>query len=252
MLTARALVLAAVCSAGLGVLRGAEPGPLRLTAYINIASGCQKPTEQCLKDLAAKYAGRVALEFVDFGTPAGRARWTADGRHCLAIALNGSTSANIVFKGAELRVTFEMPAGYNWLHEELETAVRQRLDGVAPADRIGPAISVQTTAEPAKVLAGGQVILEVAGSAPAEQFAAVLREAATTKALVQDDFDLDIVAGSAKVTLRGVPLLDLGRVDAPATADAGAQAMQTFLRLIRPFPRVSRPFLGQTSPQMRR
>lgn len=252
MRNARVLALVIACLAALVEVRGAEPGPLRITAYVNVSSGCQKPTEECLKGLAARYPGRVALEFVDFGTPAGRARWTADGHHCLTIALNGASQADIVYKGVPLQVAFEMPAGHNWLHEELETAVRQKLEGISPADRKGPVISVRPTPAPASVLADGEGLIEVATAAAAEQLAASLRQAAEEKALTQDDFALDITAGSAKVTLRGVPLLDLGRVEAPAAPDAEARAAQTFLRLVRPFPRVSRPFPGQTAVQARR
>jgi hypothetical protein len=226
--------------------------PLKITAYVNISSGCQKPTEQLLHELTKTYAGRLTLDIVDFGQPVGRKRWQADGLHCMTIRLNGSEKADIVYKGVPLQVAFQMPPGQAWLLEELETAVRQLLDGVAAADRQGPAISVSRGAAVTSVLAAGEVIVEAASADEAERLRAVLTAAAATQPLRQDDFALDIVEGSAKVTLRGVALLDLGLVEGPVPAEAGAQAVARFMRLINPFPRVSRPFPGPTGAQARR
>jgi hypothetical protein len=227
--------------------------PLKITAYVNVSSGCQKPTEQLLQDLARKYAARVAVDLVDFGSRAGRERWQADGQHCMTILLNGSAQADIVYKGAQLHVVFQMPPGPQWLPEELETAVRQTLDGVSAADRLGPAISVTTETTASRVLAGQEVIFDAANAAEAEQIRAALAAAAALKPLLQDDFALGIVEGAAKVSLRGTVLLDLGLVEGPVPAEAGAQAEARFRSLINPFPRLSRPFPpGQAGAQMGR
>jgi hypothetical protein len=248
------LALIGALLAGVAVPVGYAAAPLKITAYVNVTSGCQKPTEELLGNLARKYAGRVAVETVDFGTPEGRKRWQGDGLHCMTILLNGSAEADIVYKGAELHVAFQMPPGYAWLLDELETAVRQKLDGVAATDRQGPTISVATTAATTSVRAGDTVIFEAASAAEAEQLRAALCAAAATRPLLQDDFALDTATGSAKVSLRGAALLDLGLVEGPVPAEAGAQAAARYLRLITPFPRQSRPFLGQPQPgmQMRR
>jgi hypothetical protein len=231
---------------------GAAAEPLKLTAYVNIASGCQKPTEEVLAGLARKFGKRLAVEIVDFGEPAGKKRWQADGLHCMAILLNGSEKADIVYKGAPLQVAFLMPPGHAWLLEELETAVRQKLDGVAAADRQGPALSVAMDGVVPRVLAAGEAVFDAADAAEAERVRAALGAAAAAKALVQDDFALDIVGGAAKVTLRRSALLDLGPVEGPVPADAGEQAEARFVRLISQFPRIARPFPGQPGPQMGR
>ncbi len=233
----------------LGMAWGADTPALRLTAYINIASGCQGPTEQFLRDLARRYAGRVALEMVDFGTPEGQKRWKADGHHCMTITLDGSSQATIVSKGVELTVSFTMPAGHLWIHEDLETAVRQRLDGIAPADRRGPALSLRREPLPAAVLADDAVLAELPSVEAAERLLSSLRQAAEARPLTQDDFALDLAAGQATVSLRGVPVLALA---GGAEETAGAAAAATFERLVKPFPRVARPFPGQVPMRMRR
>jgi hypothetical protein len=246
----RAIV--ATLLAGLAACPAAAAEPLKITAYVNISSGCQKPTELLLQTLAKKYAGRLSVEIVDFGEPAGRKRWQADGLHCMTIRLNGSDKADIVYKGAPLQVAFLMPPGHAWLLEELETAVRQKLDGVSAADREGPALSVTADAAGARVVAAGEAIYAATAAAEAERLRAALAAAAATRPLTQDEFALDIVAGSAKVSLRGAALLDLGPVEGPVPAEAGAEAEARFARLISVFPRVSRPFPGQAGAQMGR
>lgn len=248
----RRLLCISALLAGLSALPALAAGPVKITAYVNISSGCQKPTEQLLQDLAKKYARRVAIEVVDFGEAAGRKRWQADGLHCMTILVDGSEKADIVYKGVNLQVAFQMPPGHNWLLEELETAVRQKLDGVAETDRVGPAISVTGAAAAPCVLAAGEPILEAADAAEAERVRAALVAAAASRPLRQDDFALDIVDGAAKVSLRGTALLDLGLVEGPVPADAGPQAVTRFLRVINPFPRVARPFPGQAGVQLRR
>ncbi|NLF17899.1 MAG: hypothetical protein GX595_11675 [Lentisphaerae bacterium] len=238
----------AACMA-LGVAWGADTPALRLTAYINVASGCQRPTEAFLQDLARRYAGRVALEMVDFGSPEGQKRWKADGHHCMTITLDGSSQATIVTKGVEVAVSFTMPAGHLWLHEDLETAVRQRLDGIAPADRRGPALSLRREPPPAAVLADDAVMAELPSAEAAERLLASLRQAAEARPIIQDDFALDLAAGQATVSLRGVPVLALA---GSADEAAGTQAAATFERLVKPFPRVARPFAGQVPMRMRR
>jgi hypothetical protein len=167
----------------------------------------------------------------------------------MAITLNGSPKADVVFKGAPLTVTFKMPPGHGWLLEELEAAVRQKLDGVADRDRRAPEIATKADAEGGStVLADEQTILDGLTAAEAAQVGAALQAASAAKPLVQDDFALDIVEGTAKVSLRGIALADFGLVGIPAPADAEQKAAERFLRLIRPFPRVARPFPGAAVP----
>ena len=151
--------IASVCLALAGSPLGAAPTKVHLKAYINQSSGCQVPTETFLKKLAATYKGRVDLTFVNFGEPTGRKIWRQDGMHCMGIKIDGSTKASILYKGVKLDVAFEMPVGHRWLHDELATAVRQKLEGVKPSDKVGPPISVKASGNKADLLAGGTAIL---------------------------------------------------------------------------------------------
>ncbi len=94
---------------------------VELTAYINVASGCQVPTTDLLEKLVEQSDGAVVMEMVDFGTRSGVERMKQDGVDCLTLLFDGSPVMRIPGEDGEKRtVTFYFPAGFGWTHEELE------------------------------------------------------------------------------------------------------------------------------------
>lgn len=104
---------------------GKHPAPVKVTAYINVSSGCQAETVNLLNKLAADYAGLVDLEIVDFGSSPGQERWANAGLNCMTILFNDSPV--VKFPDAQNQtkvVAFFMPAGFSWTHEDLEQAFK--------------------------------------------------------------------------------------------------------------------------------
>lgn len=98
-------------------------GKVKVTAYINVSSGCQADTVYLVRELGMENAELVDLEMVDFGAPEGEERWKGDGLECMAILFDGSPVLR--FPGAdgeEKTAVFFMPAGFGWGHEDLEEA----------------------------------------------------------------------------------------------------------------------------------
>ncbi|NOY83107.1 MAG: hypothetical protein GXP31_19075 [Kiritimatiellaeota bacterium] len=187
---------------------------VRVVAYINQTSGCQKPTEAVLNRLAEKYKGHLKLELVDFGGK-GRSRWLRDGMHCMGIRINGSVEADIVEKGVPLRVRFQMPAGYNWTLEELEIAVRQAIQGVSDSDRRPPPVSVEKTKDGARLLIGGTAVLSLPEADRITRAADVLKANTPEKrGLTREDFSFDLTGAAATIRVRGQPLLEVFEADA--------------------------------------
>lgn len=248
------MVLCLAAQPGLSPCRAAAAPKVAILAYINQTSGCQVPTEEVLRRIAARHGNRVSLEFVDFGSPKGRQRWQADGLHCMAIRLNGSSQATVVSKGVTLEVAFEMPVGFRWRHAELEAAVRQMLDGVAPEDRQSPKATVQGEGNAARLLVGAETVLEDIPRTQADEAAKALNTAAAAAPLTQEAFALEAGPdGAPRICLRGDPL-DLLPAP-PERADAAELqrlAQERFLRLVAPFPCLTRPFPGMTVPAPRR
>ena len=78
MRVGRILALGALLS--LGIWANAAQQKVAIRAYINVTSGCQAPTEAFLEGLQHKYAGKVSVEFIDFGDGGkGLARWRQSG-----------------------------------------------------------------------------------------------------------------------------------------------------------------------------
>jgi hypothetical protein len=93
----------------------------KVIAYINVSSGCQAATVDLLNSLGMDYHDKVDLEIVDFGSPEGEERWRSDGLDCLTLLFNGSPA--VKFPGADgvtRTVTFFMPAGLGWTHDDLK------------------------------------------------------------------------------------------------------------------------------------
>ncbi len=98
-------------------------GKIKVTAYINVTSGCQAETVSLLQKLATDCAQLVDFELVDFGSPRGERRWRSDGMECMAIVFNGSPFVRFPGKdGTPKTVQFAMPQSILWTHEELEQA----------------------------------------------------------------------------------------------------------------------------------
>lgn len=110
----------------------ASPRQTQVTirAFINVSSGCQVATVDFLNALKTRYAPNVALELTDFGDQGrGFRRWQQSGYRCLTIELNGSPLVKYPYHGKTHAVGFQMPAGMNWTHSDLEQAVQAGLKG---------------------------------------------------------------------------------------------------------------------------
>ena len=218
---------------------------VEILAYINQRWGCQKPTENFLAELVRKYGKRVSLEIVDFGGN-GRKRWRDDGMHCMAIKLNGTTAVEIVQKGVEVPVRFEMPVGYRWTHEELATAVRQILDGVSAADRRPPEVGVRKGKDGTGLLIDGHPVLKLRDGERIAEAAKVLK-AASAKPLASEDFNLEMQSGGAAVMVRGNTMLKIMPEDAKSAAKTVPELGKEWLKaMTEPYPVLTRPFPGKT------
>jgi hypothetical protein len=128
MRVGRILALGALLS--LGIWANAAQQKVAIRAYINVTSGCQAPTEAFLEGLQHKYAGKVSVEFIDFGDGGkGLARWRQSGYHCMTIEVNGWDRVKFPYGGKTRAVAFRMPVGLHWTHDDLEHAVQAALAG---------------------------------------------------------------------------------------------------------------------------
>jgi hypothetical protein len=223
-----------------------------IVAYINQTSGCQKPTETFLRKLDEKYGDRVTLEFVDFGTPDGARRWRGDGLHCMGIRLNGSTKADIVRYGVPLTVAFEMPAGFMWTHEELETAVRQMLQGVADADRQPPQVATEKKNDETVLTLAGKSVFKSTDAAAVNAAADALKQILKDGGMIQEDFTMKTDDGKARLSARGITVLSLTAEDLGGNPNNLEEAAaERFGPIVAAFPRKSRPFPGMGNARRR-
>ena len=248
MLVAHLLLLT-----GVGACGGeATAQTLKLTAYINQAWGCQKATEALLRELDTKYGERVSLEIVDFGGK-GRKRWLADGMKCMGVKIGASTSAEIVHKGVALPVRFEMPAGYQWTHEELALAVRQRLLGVSAADRRPPRPEVRLEDGKAVLVVDGSEVLRLADRVRMEAVAEALHRAASSgNGLTREDFTLATSQEGVTVLAKELTVVEVTPGD--ASGDKGRvrlRAEEWLAAVAAPYPVLTRPFPGRQHPRGR-
>lgn len=100
---------------------------MKILGYINVTSGCQTETVKRLKTFQAKHSKSVALEIVDFGSDAGKARWQADGFHCQEILINGSDQFRLGSGSKARIVALRMPEGVRWTFEDLDAILAQEL-----------------------------------------------------------------------------------------------------------------------------
>ena len=122
-----ALVVAISALWGCNSKSGPAPEKMKLTAYINVSSGCQAPTVELIQHLVEEASELVSLELVDFGSPSGYDQWRGAGLECMTLVFEKAGK-----KGSALRfpdkdgnakvVAFVMPAGFSWTHEDLSSA----------------------------------------------------------------------------------------------------------------------------------
>lgn len=106
------------------------PPPVRITAYINVSSGCQEPTIELLKSFPKTYPGRVRVDIVDFGDQgAGNKRWKESGYDCMIIEINGSPLVKFDSGGKPKTVALRQPVGFWWTQEDLKAAVAAAVNG---------------------------------------------------------------------------------------------------------------------------
>lgn len=200
------------------------PQKVKVTAYINVSSGCQASTVKLVDDLAVKYVDLVDVEVVNFGSPEGYRRWQGDGMECMAILFDNGKgpSPALKFKGRDGKKkthVFFMPAGFSWEHEDLEDAFAALKDGkltilsedeakgeLAAAQPIKIIATVKTTDKGAQVMVGDEPVLTVkakAGEASAADRAETARKAITewaTKPVLPGD--IQIAEEGAAVVLK--------------------------------------------------
>jgi hypothetical protein len=121
-------------SVGAGLLLvgclAAVAAPVKVIAYINVTSGCQKPTVDLLQQLERRNSADLKVEFVDFGDQGkGFQRWRESGYQCLTLEINGSPYAKFPEQSTPKVVAFKMPVGFLWTHADLEAAVAAALAG---------------------------------------------------------------------------------------------------------------------------
>ena len=243
-LAAMAIAISMLLSAG-----AAEP-KVRVVAYINQQAGCQTQTEAFLKDLARQHGKRVSVEIVDFGG-SGRKRWQDDGMKCMGILVDGTTSARIIHMGATLQVSFEMPAGYKWQHEDLAIAVRQKLDGISAEDRLPPAVTVAQTDDGGVMRIADQDVAKLADIARLKTAAAALLNA-DPKVILQEEFSPARDGDTVTLMLRGKPVLNITTQDAQAAGKSlELFAGRCFGGIAASYPRKTRPFPGAANPHAR-
>ena len=98
-------------------------GKIKISAYINVTSGCQASTVALINELGMKNRDLVDLEIIDFGSPEGERRWRSDGLECMTILFNGSPVLRFPGPdGAPKTVVFSMPAGFSWELDDLKQA----------------------------------------------------------------------------------------------------------------------------------
>ncbi len=146
---------------------------VHLTAYINVASGCQDWTVALLKELDEQYDA-IDVEIIDFGTPEGAKRMAREGVQCMALLFDGSPVVRIPGEDEESRVvTFYFPVGFGWTHDDLREAFAAIASGeaeilsedeartaLAPAP-IDMEATVRETDEGVDVLMNGQIAITI-------------------------------------------------------------------------------------------
>jgi len=150
---------------------GAPPADnkVHVEAFVPVSTGCRAETLDLLNQLATRYQDRISLEIIDFTSDEGMKRWQEAGLNCLTILFDGSYAVVFDAPGGAVPITFQMPPGINWTHEDLEHAFAAAAIGkLRPAteDEIQAASTpreypVKFTAQESRDLASGKVKCQV-------------------------------------------------------------------------------------------
>lgn len=207
----------------------------KVTAYVNVSSGCQIPTVNALKEASKQYAGKLEIEIVDFGDGGeGAARWKDSGLECMAIMFGADTGVAWDHQGQRKAADFMMPPGFNWTFDELEQALAAAADGRLQkatdeelANRPLPEpVALEATAEgdakAAQLLIAGKKALEIqaaSGDASAieraEQAAKALNDW-SSKPYMPAEMRTSKSADGATILVKGQPVLTATQADADA------------------------------------
>ena len=223
----------------------AQPsGKIQITAYINVASGCQEPTVKLVNELAMKYHDLVDMEMVDFGSPEGEERWREDGLDCMTLLFNDSPVLRFPEQdGKSKTVVFAMPAGFSWTHEDLEQAFSAMKDGKleilseeeAKREFAPQSIELETAVRKldgaAEVQINGAPIFtvqaEAAGSAPSER---AERARAAIEQWAQEPIhpsQLALVSADKETSIqaKGIEIIRVTQADAKAAKAKGPKQL---------------------------
>ncbi len=179
-----------------------QPEPTRVTAYINVTSGCQQETVDLLRKFAEEHPNSIKLELVDFGSPNGMDRWRADGYDCMAITFDGSSTVTFGPPEDRRAAKFHFPPGFQWEVDDLKAALESLAEGtleagVAPGAKVREAVVAKLKVGTQEVTEKGKQVVQVtldgkpvlsfatslAGDAPskrAEEAAAAFKRAMDT------------------------------------------------------------------------
>ncbi|MFW5868329.1 MAG: hypothetical protein ACOCX2_10965 [Armatimonadota bacterium] len=147
--------------------------PVKLDAYINVASGCQDWTVDVINELDEQYDS-IEAEIIDFGLPEGLERMEEEGISCMTLLFDGSPVVQIPDEqGGTRTVVFYFPVGFGWTHEDLTQAFAaidsgeaKILDETEAQKALAPEqVAMEVTAEEAEeganVLMNGQIALTI-------------------------------------------------------------------------------------------
>jgi hypothetical protein len=230
----------------------AQPEAHKLTAYINVASGCQDWTVDLVNDLDEQYES-IDVEIVDFGTPEGMKRLNEDGVSCMALLFDGSPVVRLPGEDGEGQVvTFFFPVGFGWTHEDLKQAFAgidsgeaeilsedEARDALAP-EAVEIAVTVEETDEGASVLMNdmvvGTITEEAGGNTPMER-AEATRDAIeewTSEPVHPRQLGMTDADDGWSITGRGEELVHLYKADAKAAGvEPGKKLARDWFKAVR-------------------
>lgn len=211
-----------------------------ITAYVNVSSGCQKPTVDTLKDARNIFDALLTVEIIDFGdNAAGTQMWKESGLECMAILFEGNRLVAWDQDGEVKVVDFTMPPGFNWTLEDLDNAIGAFSQGRLRQPTLEEQNNVQQlTPEPVPATAQsmttddgvevGQLIindaLAIEIACPLGDLTPLQRASAAAKAVAEwtgqpykpSDLQVQKAAGDLQVVAGDIPIITVTQDDADA------------------------------------
>ena len=211
-----------------------------ITAYINVSSGCQKPTVNALKAAREVFDALLTIEIIDFGdSAAGTRMWKDSGLECMAILFEGNRLVAWEQDGEVKVVDFTMPPGFNWTIQDLDSAINAFAEGRLRQPTSEEQSNVQQlTPEPVRATAQsttgddgvevGQLIitgtLAIEIACPLGDLTPLQRAAAAAKAVAEwtgqpykpSDLQVQKAAGDLQVVAGDIPIITVTQDDADA------------------------------------